>query len=195
MPLALVVSLAIASRRGPPPGDEQLLHAWSSPNQALALINVLASVQVWSLLVLLTGACLWVAGRRYAAALLVLTDLSGEAVAFLVKVIVLRPRPTDAPLADALATASFPSGHVMRVAATLGILIAVWAWHRPRWRWSSLALSGGIVLTIGAARIASGEHWPSDVLASVLLAVAWVEIVVLTAASLARRPIGASTGP
>jgi undecaprenyl-diphosphatase len=175
------VSLAIASRRGPLPGDEQLLHAWSSPNRALALINVLASVQVWSALVLLTGACLWVAGRRYAATLLVLADLSGEVVAFLVKALVPRPRPSDAPLADALATASFPSGHVMRVAISLGTVVALCAWQHARWRRPCTALAIGVVLAVGVARIASGEHWPSDVVAGAFLAAAWVEIVLAAA--------------
>jgi membrane-associated phospholipid phosphatase len=171
----------VASRRGPLPGDELLLHAWSSPNQAFALINVLASVQVWSALVLLTGACLWVAGRRYAATLLVLADFSGEVVAFLVKALVLRARPSDAPLADALATTSFPSGHVMRVAISLGIAVALCAWQHARWRWPCTALAIGVVSVVGIARIASGEHWPSDVVAGAFLAAACVEIVLAAA--------------
>jgi undecaprenyl-diphosphatase len=177
----LVVGLALAARGGPLPGDERLSHAWAGSNNAFVLINVVATVQIWTLLVLLAGAGLWVLGQRYVAALLVVADLAGEALSFVVKALVLRPRPTDAPLADALATASFPSGHVMRVAVALGIIVAFFAWPRTRWRWPCAVIATGLVLAVGVARIASGEHWPSDVLASAILAAAWLEIIQLAA--------------
>jgi undecaprenyl-diphosphatase len=132
-------------------------------------------------LVLLAGVGLWLLGQRYVATLLVVADLSGEVLAFLVKALVQRPRPTDGPLADALATASFPSGHVMRVAIALGVIVACYAWPDARRRWPGTMLAIGLVLLVGIARIASGEHWPSDVLAGVALAAAWVAIIRLVA--------------
>ena len=95
--LAPVVGLALGSRGGPLPGDERLLHAWSSSTNALTLVNVLASIQVWSVLVVLIGVCLWAVGQRHAASVLIVAGLSGEVLAFLVKAIVMRPRPTDVP--------------------------------------------------------------------------------------------------
>jgi len=183
-----VVGLAVASRNGPLPGDELLFQLRSSPTSVFALINVLASIQIWTMLMLLLGGYLWTLGQRYAAILLVLADLSGEAVALSVKALVLRPRPSDAPLADALATASFPSGHVMRVAISLGIVVALYAWHRPRWGWAWAALAVAVVLVVGLARVASGEHWPSDVLAGALLAAAWVELALVAASGLGVHP-------
>jgi len=129
--LALFVGLALASRGGPLPGDERLLRAWSSSNGVFAVVNMVASVQVWTGLILVGGVCLWLFGQRAAGSALIVADLSGEALVFMVKAIVLRPRPSDAALADALATASFPSGHVMRATTSLGVILFLVAWQRP----------------------------------------------------------------
>jgi undecaprenyl-diphosphatase len=182
---SVFVGLAIASRGGPLPGDIRLLQIWPSSNGIISVINTLASVQVWTVLVVLTAAGLWLFGKRTAATWLVLADLSGEILAFLAKAIILRPRPSDAPLADALSTASFPSGHVMRATLSLGVLAFFFAWQRPAWRWPCTAAAGAVVLLIGAARVTSGEHWPTDVLAGYLLAGAWGEVLLIVMSLLA----------
>jgi membrane-associated phospholipid phosphatase len=80
----------------------------------------------------------------------------------------------------------------MRVAISLGIVVALCAWEHARWRWPCTALAIGAVLVVGIARIASSEHWPSDVVAGAFLAAACVEIVLAAASWLgvhhARRP-------
>jgi len=51
--------------------------------------------------------------------------------------------------------------------------------YLPRWAnpigWAVLA---GIVLDVGLDRIYVGAHWPTDVLAGVLIATAWLTLVV-----------------
>lgn len=73
------------------------------------------------------------------------------------------PRPQDF---------SFPSGHAMMsmsLAATL--IILVWG---SRWVWLLLPLSAVYVVAIGWTRLYLGVHYPSDVLAGWMLAIAWV---------------------
>ena len=85
-----------------------------------------------------------------------------------------RPRPS----ADLLhidghySGASFPSGHVVGMAALFGALFflvpAVVPWRPVRW-----VLQAGCLLLVasaGPARVYVGAHWPSDVLGSLLLA-------------------------
>ncbi|MBW4655522.1 MAG: phosphatase PAP2 family protein [Kaiparowitsia implicata GSE-PSE-MK54-09C] len=66
---------------------------------------------------------------------------------------------------------SFPSGHAMTsmaLAATLGVLL----WQ-SRWRGLALILGGLYVLTIGWTRLYLGVHYPSDIAAGWMVAIAW----------------------
>ncbi len=66
---------------------------------------------------------------------------------------------------------SFPSGHAMTsmaIAATLGVLL----WQ-TRWRGLALTLGGLYVLIIGWTRLYLGVHYPSDIAAGWMVAIAW----------------------
>lgn len=67
---------------------------------------------------------------------------------------------------------SFPSGHAM-ASMTLIALIVVLLW-KTRWRLPALVFGGLFVLGIGWTRLYLGVHYPSDVLAGWMLAIAWV---------------------
>ncbi len=108
-----------------------------------------------------------------------LADLSAEVAAFALKALVGRSRPGQGPTDDLVATASFPSGHVVRVTVTLGVLLALIAWDHPRWRMPAVLVSVAFLLVVGAARVASGEHWPSDVVGGYLLGGAWTDLALL----------------
>jgi undecaprenyl-diphosphatase len=86
-----------------------------------------------------------------------------------VKPLVDRPRPYVADTALAVvgsrpATASFPSGHAATAAAGAFLLASSWPAAR-------LAL-WGLALAISLSRIYLGVHYPSDVVAGLLLGVA-----------------------
>ena len=99
-----------------------------------------------------------------------------------------RPRPvvpevlrvTEHPGAS-----SFPSGHTIFVAALATMLMLCLgqrflpAWARPA-GWVTAAL---VVIACAISRVDTGTHWPTDVLASILVGVAWLSFVV------AVRPI------
>ena len=78
-----------------------------------------------------------------------------------------------------MTTASFPSGHVVRCTVALGLLLALVVWRSPRGR--LLGTAGVVVclLLMGIARVASGEHWPTDVLGGYLLGALWCDLVLL----------------
>lgn len=185
----LLLVLALVVRGGPAPGDEALAQAVAGQGGALlALISRLASVPLWTALVLIVGAWLWRLVGPRPALLLLLGDLSAEAVAFLVKALVDRPRPVAGPLEDMVMTASFPSGHVVRATVVLGLLLALLVWRRPGLRLPATLASGAFLLVLGVARVASGEHWPSDALGGYLLGSAWC----LLALQVARPALSAA---
>lgn len=66
---------------------------------------------------------------------------------------------------------SFPSGHAMSSMVTVATLLVL-SWH-TRWRGVVLALGSVYVVGIGWTRLYLGVHYPSDVLAGWMIAIAW----------------------
>lgn len=116
-----------------------------------------------------------------------------EAIVHLVN----RPRPTVGQVlrvTEHPGSTSFPSGHIIFITISVAVLM-VCLGHRylPRWvtpiGWAVVA---GIVASVGLDRIYAGTHWPSDVLAGLLIAIAWLALV-LSLRRVTDRAFG--TGP
>ncbi len=67
---------------------------------------------------------------------------------------------------------SFPSGHAM-ASMTLILMLVVLLW-KTRWQSPALVFGGLFVLAISWTRLYLGVHYPSDVMAGWMLAIAWV---------------------
>jgi membrane-associated phospholipid phosphatase len=116
--------------------------------------------------------------------------LCGEIPSTLVKLLVDRPRPPASTEVEAFITAaSYPSGHTVRAVLIAGLIVAAIAWHGRRRLVRILATIAGIafVVLVGLARIASGQHWPTDVLGGLLLGTAWLTVCVTMGEWLERR--------
>jgi undecaprenyl-diphosphatase len=114
---------------------------------------------------------------RWRPAVLVAVTVGGEvALYFACSQIVGRMRPDVADLTSGLPTgASWPSGHAAAAAALYGAVAAlVIAYHRGRWRWAVLALPLLLAPAIAVSRIYVAAHYPTDVLAGLLLGGLWV---------------------
>ena len=115
--------------------------------------------------------------RRWAPALFLLLATLGETAMFLgAAAIVSRTRPPVEKLSPQLPpTSSFPSGHAAATMATYGaIALLVLAWSRHWWRYVVAVLAVLVVVAVGWSRMYRGVHYPSDVLASLLFASAWL---------------------
>ncbi len=107
----------------------------------------------------------------------VVVTLAGEALLyFLSAQLVSRMRPAVADLTSGLPTgASWPSGHAAAAAALYGAAAAlVIAYYRGPWRWVILALPLLLAPAVGISRIYVAAHYPTDVLAGLLLGGTWV---------------------
>jgi membrane-associated phospholipid phosphatase len=102
--------------------------------------------------------------------------------------VIVRARPTTAQVLQVTehpGASSFPSGHTMFMVTVATVLMMCLGYRFLR-GWMLVAgwvLAGLVVIAIGIARIDSGAHWPSDVLAGFLVAVSWLALV------LSIRPI------
>ncbi len=139
-------------------------------------------------LALLLGLVL--AHRRRDAAV-VAVAMGGAAVLVVgIKHLVLRARPGPATLLGPVDHGySFPSGHTLFT--TVFLAAVVWLlWPRlTRPWWRAVAVGAAIVLALGIgwSRVYLGYHWPTDVLASWVVAAGWLGALYLGLWFLDRR--------
>ena len=122
--------------------------------------------------------------RRWHSALFVTgVLLSGITLSTLIKGWVGRPRPQLVVHLDQVGSMSFPSGHALNSTLfylTVTLIIAPLVTHRTA-RWFLYCLAISSPLAIGISRVALGVHWPSDVLASWVIAYCWLALWVILA--------------
>ncbi|MGH2902670.1 MAG: phosphatase PAP2 family protein [Solirubrobacteraceae bacterium] len=163
--------------------EEELVRALAE--QRTPALTAIARTVTWAgslwLLVPLALACcvlLVRAGLPRQAAAVALSLAGACLISDLVKVLVGRPRPSVEHL-QTVAGASFPSGHSIQAGAfwfslVLAIRAAGVAPVRVR---RAAALAALIVLAVALSRVYLGVHYPSDVIAGVLLGIGWAVYV------------------
>jgi len=99
----------------------------------------------------------------------------GEALVWSLKGLLLRPRPSVDHALVTASGASFPSGHAFVAFAFYGYIALLAFRHATGTMRAVLGTSFIIIaIAIGMSRIYLGAHWPSDVLASYSLGMAWL---------------------
>jgi undecaprenyl-diphosphatase len=98
-----------------------------------------------------------------------------------VKALIARPRPPVHRL-EHVSSTSFPSGHATESTAFfLTLAAALLASVSPRWaRRFVRATTLVIIAAVALSRVYLGVHYPTDVVAGMLLGAAWATITVLT---------------
>jgi membrane-associated phospholipid phosphatase len=97
--------------------------------------------------------------------------------------VVNRPRPTAAQIlrvTEHPGSTSYPTGHIIFITISAAILmLCIGQRYLPRWAWPiGWVVVAAIAFTVGLDRIYVGAHWPSDVVAGVLIVTAWLAFVV-----------------
>lgn len=163
---------ALATLRGPLPDTFFQAVTWLGSGYLLAPATVLLVVVL-------------AAKRHAAAAWLMGTTYFGAALStWFLKQAIERERPTLYPALTDIPSMdwSFPSGHATHAAAfALGLWLVMRELRSGARLLAAFALSG-LVLLVAASRLHLQVHWPSDVLAGLLVATLWAGL----AATLAR---------
>jgi membrane-associated phospholipid phosphatase len=119
---------------------------------------------------------------RWRESLVVIYAVIGETAIFVATTLFIdRRRPSVPPLDEAPPTSSFPSGHTAAAVCFYGSIAAIVLWHsRHRWiKVAAVVVCAAVPLLIAGSRMYRGMHYPTDVLAGVLLGAIWLTIVVV----------------
>jgi membrane-associated phospholipid phosphatase len=143
-------------------------------------ITFTANSETVLLLVVLAGAILWRKRQRVMAGLLVAILIAEEGGAYVLKHLVGRMRPEQYLSLYKEDSFSFPSGHVLRATVLFGLLS--YLLYRS---FKSSILRLGIILgyivsvaLVALSRVYLGVHYPSDVLASVLIGASLLTLII-----------------
>lgn len=124
-------------------------------------------------------------GQRRLAMHLIVLQIGTLTLSAVLKALYDRPRPMLWEHRGQFAWASYPSGHAIASVA-VPFTIAIMLWRMRRWRWP-FAVAGGMLIVTSYSRIYLGVHWPSDVIAGLLMGAVW-----LVATLIAFRPAEAA---
>ena len=117
-------------------------------------------------------------GLRRQAAAVALSMAGGVIISNSVKLLVARPRPPVEHL-QTVSSFSFPSGHATQTSAlwvSLALTVLL-SGASPGWKW--LVGAGALAVTgiVSLSRVYLGVHFPSDVVAGVILGGGWATFV------------------
>ena len=131
---------------------------------------------------------LWLTRHRYSAALLLVATAGGIGLNNILKVGYSRPRPHIFEWGTTVASWSFPSGHAMSATVVYMTVAYLAARLQKRHvaRLATLAIAATIVATICFSRLYLGVHYPSDVIAGVIIGLSWAAFCMATLEAIQR---------
>ncbi len=145
-------------------------------------LTVLGTGTVVMTIVGVTAMFLWLTRHRYSALLLLIATGGGIVLNGLLKIGFGRPRPRIFEWGTEVVSSSFPSGHAMSAAVVYGTVayLAARLQVRRGSRVLTLGAAALLIVAIAVTRLYLGVHYPSDVIAGVIIGLAWAAFCVAT---------------
>ena len=185
---ALFVALASYVRSGSSQAFDESVIRWLAAHHTRGLdvamleITALGTGIVVMMVVAVAALFLVLTEHKYSAILLLASTFGGLVLNAVLKLGFNRPRPSIVvPVVHAVSS-SFPSGHAMSAAivyTTVAYLAA--RLHKRRWaRWLVMTAAFIVIALISLSRMYLGVHYPSDVLAGIVVGLAWAAFCMAT---------------
>jgi undecaprenyl-diphosphatase len=178
---ALFVQLASHVQSGATQSFDETVMRWMGAHriewieQSLLEITALGTGLVLMMIVIIAALFLVATQHRFSAFLLLVASAGGLVLNTILKSSFDRPRPRLFEWLTSPGGSSFPSGHAMGSAIvyfTVAYLIG--RLEKRRWmRALTILTSLLLVLLISVSRLYLGVHYPSDVLAGMVIGLAW----------------------
>jgi undecaprenyl-diphosphatase len=178
---AVFVTLASNVRSGSTQAFDESVIRWLAAHHTNTLDTIMVEITalgtgiVVMMIVAVAALFLVLTKHKYSVILLFASAVGGIVLNGVLKLGFNRPRPSlFAPLVHAVGS-SFPSGHAMNAAivyTTLAYLAA--RLHKRGWaRWFVMTAAFIVIALISFSRMYLGVHYPSDVLAGIIVGLAW----------------------
>jgi undecaprenyl-diphosphatase len=177
----IFVSLASHVQSGRTQAFDDYIMRWLAAHQSPAIDNVMVEITalgtgtVVMMIVAVASLFLVLTQHKYSAILLLASAGGGLVLNGVLKLGFNRPRPSIMVHTVHTVSSSFPSGHAMSAAivySTVAYLAA--RLHKRLWaRWLVMLTALVLIVLISFSRLYLGVHYPSDVLAGVVIGLAW----------------------
>jgi undecaprenyl-diphosphatase len=144
-------------------------------SNAMVEITTLGTGIVVAMIIAVSALFLWLYNYRHSATLLLVTTLGGLVLNMVLKLGFHRPRPQFFDWGTHAMSSSFPSGHAMSSAIVYPTVayLATRLQKTHGGRFLTMLAAGVLVILICFSRVYLGVHYPSDVLAGVVVGLAW----------------------
>jgi len=167
--------------------DDAVLQ-WLGQHRSSALDGVMLDVtslgtsSVVAMVVGVAALFLWLNQHKHSAILLLVSTFGGVLLNNLLKLGFSRPRPDVIPWITPATFYSFPSGHAMSATVVYSTVayLAGRLQRTHRARIAVAALAALIIAIICLSRLYLGVHYPSDVLAGIIIGLAWAGFCMAT---------------
>jgi undecaprenyl-diphosphatase len=138
-------------------------------------ITALGTSSVVTMVVGVAALFLWLNQHKHSAILLLVATFGGVLLNNLLKAGFGRPRPDIIPWGAKATFYSFPSGHAMSAAVVYSTVayLAARLQRTHAARLALMAVAALVILLICVSRLYLGVHYPSDVIAGVIIGLAW----------------------
>ncbi len=188
------VKLASEVREGETQAFDEAVIRWMGSHQSPALdatvveVTALGTGTVVLMIVAVAALFLTLTQHKYSAILLLVATAGGLVLNGVLKLGFNRPRPDIFVHSVQTVSSSFPSGHAMSSAIVYGTVAYLAArLDRRRWaRWLVMLFAFVVIVLISLSRIYLGVHYPSDVVAGVIIGLAWAGFCMATLEAIQR---------
>ena len=155
---------------------------------AMLEITALGTATVVLMIVCVAALFLTLTRHKYSALLLLVATAGGLFLDLLLKLRFDRPRPHIFTWGTQAVSSSFPSGHAMSATIVYGTVAYLAArLQKRRWaRWLTMLFAAIVIALICFSRLYFGVHYPSDVLAGVVIGLAWAAFCMATLEAIQR---------
>jgi undecaprenyl-diphosphatase len=157
-------------------------HRVPTLNAVMLEITSLGTSSVVAMVVGVAALFLWLNQHKHSAILLFVATIGGVILNNLLKLGFSRPRPEVIPWVTTADFYSFPSGHAMS-ATIVYSTVAYLAGRLQRTRSARVAITtvaAIVIFLICLSRLYLGVHYPSDVLAGIIIGLAWAGFCMAT---------------